>query len=88
MLEVISADYMENYKIFVHFSNGQSGIVDLEGTLWGTVFEPLNNIDIFRRFEVSSVLHTIKWENDADLAPEFLHEKMLESARKETDQFM
>jgi hypothetical protein len=24
------------------------------------------------------VLHTVRWENDADLAPEFLYEKMVE----------
>jgi hypothetical protein len=42
------------------------------------MFEPLRDPTAFERFEVSPVLHTVRWENDADLAPEFLYEKMVE----------
>ena len=80
MLEVTAAEYVEGYRIRVSFNNGESGIVDLEAALWGPVFEPLRDPDVFRRFEVSKVLHTIRWENDADFAPEFLYDKMLEQA--------
>jgi len=53
--------------------------VDLENDLWGTVFEPLKNIDRFKKFTVSKELGTIVWENEADFAPEFLLEKVLSS---------
>jgi hypothetical protein len=80
MLEVIDAEYIEGYKIRVRFNNGACGIVDLGDALWGPVFEPLKDVEEFRRFEVSEVLHTIRWKNDADLAPECLYRKMVDQA--------
>ena len=81
MLEVTSAEYVEGYKIRVSFNTGETGIVDLENALWGPVFEPLKDPAVFQRFRVSEVLHTVCWENDADFAPEFLYDKMLEHTR-------
>jgi hypothetical protein len=78
MLEVTAAEYLDGYRVRVTFNNGEAGIVDLAGALWGSMFEPLKDPATFRRFEVSPVLHTICWENDADLAPEHLYEKMVE----------
>ena len=80
MLEVVSARHVADYAIEVRFNNGQGGIVDLKDVLWGPVFEPLKDVARFRQFEVSPVLHTIRWDNDADLAPEFLHQKLLEQS--------
>jgi hypothetical protein len=78
MLEIISAEYAGGCRLRVCFSNGDEGTVDLTDSLWGPVFEPLRDPAAFKRFEVSPVLHTVRWENDADLAPEFLYEKMVE----------
>ena len=82
MLEVVSARHVADYAIDVRFNNGQGGIVDLRDMLWGPMFEPLKDVARFRQFEVSPVLHTIRWDNDADLAPEFLHQKLLEQGEK------
>ena len=68
------AEYLQDYKIHVTFDDGAQGIIDLEDELWGDVFEPLKNTDVFRRFRVDSDLDTIVWPTGADLAPEFLHE--------------
>jgi hypothetical protein len=76
MLEVTSAEYVDGYRIRVRFNDGQEGVVDLSSTLWGPVFEPLRDFELFRRFHVSNVLHTIQWENGADLAPEYLLEQI------------
>ena len=76
MLEVTRARYESGYKIWVEFNNGTSGSVDLSEVLWGPVFEPLKDVERFKRFVVSNVLHTIVWDNDADLAPEYLYEKL------------
>ena len=69
------AEYLRDYKIQVTFDDGAQGIVDLEGELWGEVFEPLKNTSVFRRFRVDSELDTIVWSTGADLAPEFLYER-------------
>ena len=81
MLEITSAEYVEGYKIRVSFNTGQAGVVDLKDALWGPVFEPLKDPNVFRRFKVSETFHTICWENGADFAPEFLLDKMVEQSR-------
>jgi hypothetical protein len=78
MLEVTSAKYLDGYRIRVQFNDGQEGDVDLGDALWGPVFEPLHDLSLFQRFWVSEALHTIHWENNADLAPEYLLAKMIE----------
>ena len=83
MIEVTSAEYVEGYKIQVSFNTGQSGIVDLKDALWGPVFEAVKDLSVFKRFKVSETLHTICWENDADFAPEFLLDKMVEQSHAE-----
>jgi len=80
MLEVTSAEYVEGYKIRVFFNTSQTGVVDLYDALWGPIFEPLKDPSVFKRFKVSHVLHTICWDNDADFAPEFLRDKMVEQS--------
>ena len=80
MIEVTAAEYVDGHRIRIAFSNGKQGTVDLTDALWGPMFEPLRDLRAFQKFEVSSVLHTIRWENDADLAPEYLYEKMVEQS--------
>src|SRR5438270_84066 len=78
MLEVTAAEALGGYRLRISFSNGEEGMVDLTDALWGPMFEPLKDPAIFQRFELSPVLHTIQWENDADFAPEYLYAKMIE----------
>ena len=48
--------------------------VDLEGELWGPMFEPLRaNADLFRQVHVDEELGTIVWPNGADMDPDVLH---------------
>jgi len=50
--------------------------VDLARELIGPVFEPLRDVENFRRFTLSQDLHTLVWPNGADFAPEFLRQKL------------
>lgn len=77
-LHVEEAKYISDYTIWVRFNDGTSGEVDLANELTGPVFEPLKDGNEFQRFELK--FHTISWENGADLAPEFLQEKMIQQA--------
>jgi hypothetical protein len=72
MLHVISARYEGDYRIHIHFSDGEEGTVDLRPRLHGEVFEPLQDLHRFARFHVSPDSGTIQWDNGADLAPEYL----------------
>jgi len=71
-LEVVKAEYLEDYKVKLHFNNGESRIVDLYSSLVGEIFAPLKNIEYFKNFSIK--FNTIEWENGADFAPEYLYE--------------
>ncbi len=70
---VIEAHYVGDYVIWLKFSDGVEGEVDLKDELWGPVFEPLKDKEKFKKFRVHPDLHTMIWENEADFAPEFLY---------------
>ena len=68
--EVIKAEYIDGYRIKLWFNNNVAKVVDLKSSLKGIVFEPLKDLDFFKRFAVK--YNTVEWENGADFAPEFL----------------
>ena len=67
---------MAAYRIRLRFADGRQGEIDLADELGGEVFEPLKNPLVFRRFRLDTELNTIAWETGADLAPEYLYEKV------------
>jgi len=71
-LEVSKATYLEDYRISLTFNNGETKTVDLQSELNGAVYEPLRQLDKFKKFQVK--YNTIEWENGADYAPEYLYE--------------
>ena len=71
-LEVIKAEYLRGYRIKLWFNNQVVKVVDLANSLNGEVFQPLKDIDFFKRFTIK--FNTIEWENGADIAPEYLYE--------------
>lgn len=71
-IEVITAEYLDGYRLLLQFNNGEKRIVDLSNSLNGVVYTPLKDIDYFKRFSIK--FNTIEWENGADFAPEYLYE--------------
>ena len=76
ILHVKEAKYLHDYVLWLRFNDGAEGVVDLKDDLYGEVFEPLKDIERFKSFKVDPDLETIVWDNGADLAPEFLYDKM------------
>ena len=76
MLEVVQAEYRDGYRLWLKFSDGAAGEVDLADALWGKAFELLRDTEFFSRFQVNRDRGTVVWPNDVDLAPEFLHERL------------
>ncbi len=68
-----------NFCLWVRFLDGISGMVDLSQDLWGPMFEPLANPDVFSQARVDPELETVVWPNGADLAPEFLYQAVQQS---------
>ena len=66
--------YLGDYRLKVWFEDNSVKVVDLQPYLDGPIFEPLKNLDFFRKVTVNSDIDTICWPNNADFAPEFLYE--------------
>ena len=76
MVGLVEARYVRDYVIWLRFSDGLAGEVDLRDELDGPVFEPLRQMNVFECVRLHPELHTIFWPNGADFAPEFLHERV------------
>ena len=76
MLHVVSAKYLEDFKLWVCFNDGTAGEVDLRGKLSGPVFDPLKQEAYFAKVYVDQELETVAWPNGADLSPEFLKDNL------------
>jgi hypothetical protein len=74
MITISAAKHLGGYRIWLCFSDGEEGTVDLGLELDGPVFEPLRDPAVFARFTVHPELKTLVWPNGADLAPEFLYD--------------
>ena len=76
------AEYLGEYRIFLTFDDGKRGVIDLKHELWGEVFEPLRDVELFRRFRFDAELDTIVWPTGAGLAPEYMYESAVASERE------
>jgi hypothetical protein len=69
-----SVEPLDGFILRLSFDDGTKRDVDLEGELWGRMFEPLRaDPDLFRRVRVDEELGTIVWPNGADMDPDVLH---------------
>lgn len=71
ILHVVRAEWMGDFRIHLWFNDDTDGEVDLNGTLTGPIFHPLNSPEYFRQFKLEG--YTLTWDNGADFAPEYLH---------------
>ncbi|MBK9109667.1 MAG: DUF2442 domain-containing protein [Saprospiraceae bacterium] len=71
LIWLIKVEYVEDYKLKLFFNDNTIGIVDLRASFHGPIFEPLKEIEYFRKFKLNS--WTVEWPNGADFSPEFLH---------------
>jgi hypothetical protein len=77
ILHVIEARYEGNYVVYLRFNDGAEGYVDLADELYGEMFAPLKDKAKFATLRLDPELGTIVWSNGADLAPEFLHARLM-----------
>ncbi len=72
---------LPDYRLHLVFNNGVTGEVSLLNELWGEVFEPLKNEQLFATARHDEEMGTVVWANGADFAPEFLMNLMHEPAQ-------
>lgn len=73
-LHVKDVAYLDGYKLRLGFSDAVIKDVDLQDELYGEVFEPLKDPELFKQVTINPETNTIEWPNGADFAPEFLYE--------------
>lgn len=68
--------------LWLRFHDGLEGSVDLSSELWGPMFEPLRNPEVFQQVKVDPELETVVWPNGADLAPDCLYQLTTANTRR------
>jgi hypothetical protein len=64
----------DGYKLRLAFKDDLVGDVDLSYLVGkGPIFEPLRDLEYFRRVRLDRTVGTIVWPNGADVAPETLY---------------
>lgn len=77
LTRIATARYLGGHSVWLRFSDGLEGTINLSQELAGEIFEPLRDEAFFAQVELHPELHTLVWPNGADFAPEFLREKLL-----------
>ena len=75
MLSIIDANYTNDYKITILFNDNKEGEVDLKDFIVNGKIKPFRKLQDINKFKNFQVDYTIKWDNELDLAPEFLYFK-------------
>ena len=76
LIAVTSVRHVRDHVLWLRFSDGAEGEVDLASELSGEVFAPLADVSYFARVAVDPEVQTIAWPNGADFAPEFLYDRV------------
>ena len=70
--DIIEVKAIEQYQIYLKFSNGEAKIYDMKETIEKIkYFNKLKNIEYFKNVKPRG--DTVEWENGEDIAPENLY---------------
>jgi hypothetical protein len=72
---VVEARYVSGYTIWLRFRDGRPAKSTSGPSCRVRYFEPLKDVEYFRKFEIHPEFQTLVWPNGADRAPEFQHER-------------
>ena len=75
MPRVTKVEPRRSHRLYVEFSDGTAGEVDLTARLFGPVFLPLREEALFNQVRVDEYGAPC-WPNGADLAPDALYEQL------------
>lgn len=75
ILRIVAVRYLGGHRLSLEFNNGDAGEVDLSSELDGPIFRALQDPEVFASVRLEG--GTIAWPNGADLAPEYLAERLV-----------
>jgi hypothetical protein len=77
MVWVIKSELREDYKVYIEFNDGVSGVIDFKKILeedHREIIRELLDKDKFQAVKIER--HTLCWDNGVDFAPEYLYEQV------------
>lgn len=77
MHRIIEVKPLENYKVWIKFSDGVEGVVDLSDLVGKGIFSAWKDVNIFNAVFIDPESHTIAWPGGIDLCPDTLYAKVL-----------
>jgi hypothetical protein len=72
MTRMIKASPLSGYRLAVEFDDGVAGTVALESRLFGPVFTPLRDEEVFAQVRLDE-FGAPCWPNGADIAPDAIY---------------
>ena len=73
LLRIAGVRPMENYRLWVRFSNGEAKVFDFSPLLKMPAFAPLSDAALFRQVYID--YGTVAWQDgDIDISPEYLYD--------------
>ena len=76
MIWVVDAKYVKDYQIWLRFNNGSEKTIDLKEKIFNEtrkIFQPLKDVEYFKKVSFNEEADTIQWPNGLDIAPETLY---------------
>ncbi len=73
MHEIKDVQYVDGYILEIEFEDGKRKRIDLKEYIYGEVFEPLKDVERFKKFRIDKQLGTVVWDTGADFCPDFLY---------------
>ena len=78
MRKAVDVKALENHRIWVRFSDGLEGEIDLSDLVGQGVFESWRKPGAFDEVFVDPEAHTVAWPGGIDLCPDSLYQDILE----------
>ncbi len=79
MPKLVHVRALGGYRLNVRFDDGTAGEIDLTDRLFGPVFEPLKDEEMFQQVFVDE-FGAIAWPCGADLAPDGVYRRLTAAA--------
>ena len=74
LYDVVAFSQIDTYKLCVRFNDNSEQVIDFEPVLYGELYGPLKDPDLFRKVRLDPEIRTLVWPNGADFDPYVLHE--------------
>src|ERR1700722_8222900 len=80
--KIVACKPRPNYHVWIRFSDGLEGEVDLSHLVGKGVFEAWKSIEFFNQVRIDPKSDTLAWGEDIDLDPYVLREKLKPKKKK------